>query len=96
MSGGSIDRGRDAPRDAAWTLPLEEINLGQPALFQAGAMRPYFERPTKEHPARQAAVSAFRPCWSITRHDDIMGGRHQPSGVFLRFSVRRDHHRGRA
>src|SRR5579862_6912573 len=68
MSDGSIDLGRDA----AYALPLADINPGQPSLFQADAMWPYFERLRKEDPVHYTAVSEFGPYWSITRYDDIM------------------------
>ena len=66
-----IDPGRDA-REAAWTLPLEDINPGQPALFEADAMWPCFERLRKKDPVHHTAASEFGPYRSITRYDDIM------------------------
>jgi len=71
MSDGSIDL-KDAARAAAWSLPLEEINPAQPALFQDNIFWPYFERLRAEDPVHFTAQSAFGPYWSITRYGDIM------------------------
>jgi cytochrome P450 len=71
MSDALIEITQDG-RSAAWTLPLEQINPGQPALFQADAMWPYFERLRREDPVHYTAVSEFGPYWSITRYNDIM------------------------
>ncbi len=56
----------------AWTLPLAELNPAQPALFEANAMWPYFERLRREDPVHFTAQSAFGPYWSITRYNDIL------------------------
>jgi cytochrome P450 len=71
MSDGAIDL-KDEARAAAWALPLVELNPAQPALFQANAMWPYFERLRKEDPVHYTAESMFGPYWSITRYNDIM------------------------
>ena len=71
MSDGSIDLKQQA-RAAVYALPLETLNPAQPALFQADAMWPYFERLRAEDPVHYTAESAYGPYWSITRFDDIM------------------------
>ena len=71
MDDGSISL-EDTLRAEAWTLPLADLNPGQPGLFEANAMWPYFERLRKEDPVHYTAESAFGPYWSITRYDDIM------------------------
>ena len=45
----SIDLHR-AARDAAYGMPLEEINPADPELFRTDTMWPYFERLRKEAP----------------------------------------------
>jgi cytochrome P450 len=59
-------------RENAYSLPLAEIDVAQPILFQMDAMWPYFERLRKEDPVHYCAESAFGPYWSITKFNDIM------------------------
>ena len=76
MSDGSIDLKAptlsDQTRAAVWAMPLADINPAQPALFQANAFWPYFERLRAEDPVHFTAMSAYGPYWSITRYNDIM------------------------
>lgn len=65
------DENSDA-RDAAYSLPLESLNPAQPALFQANAIFPYFERLRREDPVHFTAESEFGPYWSVTKYNDIM------------------------
>jgi cytochrome P450 len=59
-------------REDAYSLPLDRLNPAQPALFQADAIWPYFERLRKEAPVHFTAESEFGPYWSVTRYNDIM------------------------
>jgi cytochrome P450 len=59
-------------REEAYALPLEKLNPAQPALFQADAMWPYFERLRKEDPVHYTAESDFGAYWSITKFNDIV------------------------
>lgn len=59
-------------RDAAYALPLSELNPAQGILFQTDTMWPYFERLRKEDPVHFTADSEFGPYWSITKFNDIM------------------------
>jgi cytochrome P450 len=63
---------RDVARERAWSTPLDELNVADPALFQADAMWPYFERLRRDAPVHYCAESDFGPYWSITRYRDIM------------------------
>jgi cytochrome P450 len=71
MADGNFATQKDA-REAAWSLPLSELNPAQPALFQADAMWPYFERLRAEAPVHYTAESEFGPYWSISKYNDIM------------------------
>jgi cytochrome P450 len=62
----------ESARAEAYALPLDKIDVAQPALFQANAMWPYFERLRAEDPVHYCADSQFGPFWSITKYDDIM------------------------
>jgi len=61
-----------ALRERARTLPLDQIDVADPALFEADAQWPYFERLRREDPVHFAVNEAHGPYWSITRYQDIM------------------------
>ncbi|TDI91992.1 MAG: cytochrome P450 [Gammaproteobacteria bacterium] len=55
-----------------YSLPLDTLNVAQPALFQQDAHWAYFERLRKEDPVHFCAESMFGPYWSVTKFNDIM------------------------
>ena len=61
-----------AARSHAYALPIDEINVAQPALFASDTHWPYFERLRREAPVHYCAEHDFGPYWSITRYNDIM------------------------
>jgi len=71
MADGTVDIQKTA-REAAYSTPLAGLNPAQPALFQADAMWPIFERLRKEDPVHFTAESEYGPYWSITKFNDIM------------------------
>ncbi|MBX3479730.1 MAG: cytochrome P450 [Caulobacter sp.] len=71
MSDGAVDLTKPAA-ESAWDQPLETLNPAQPALFQANAFWPYFERLRKEDPVHFTPESDYGPYWSITKFNDIM------------------------
>ena len=73
MDDGSIDTKR-AAREAAYSMPIEEIDPSNPEIFRTDTWHPYFERLRKEDPVHwavspEADVGGF---WSITKYNDIM------------------------
>jgi cytochrome P450 len=54
-----------------YTLPLEEVEPAQGALFQNDAHWPYFERLRNEDPVHFSPESDFGAYWSVTRYHDI-------------------------
>ena len=63
----------DEAREAAYSMPLEEIDVGQGQLFKTDTMWPYFERLRKEAPVHYCATNEeFGPYWSVTKYNDIM------------------------
>ncbi len=58
--------------DVPWAVPLDQMNVADPALFQADAFWPYFERLRREDPVHYCADSEFGPYWSVTKYRDIM------------------------
>ncbi len=71
MSDGSVDLRQDA-RERAWSMPLEDIKVADPLLFQTDTMWPYFERLRKEAPVHYQPEHEFGPYWSVTKYNDIM------------------------
>ena len=63
---------RDEARARAYSLPLEDLNPGDPDLFLNDAHWPYFERLRAEAPVHWCKDSEFGPYWSVTRYQDIM------------------------
>ena len=53
MDDGSIDVKR-AARDAAYAMPLSEINPADPEIFRTDTWAPYFERLRAEDPLHWA------------------------------------------
>ncbi len=56
----------------AYRARLEDLDPGDPRLFQADAIWPYFERLRREAPVHYSRGGQFGPYWSITRYKDIL------------------------
>jgi cytochrome P450 len=63
--------GNDA-RQRAWSIPLEQIDPSDPALFENGSVGHYFERLRNEDPVHRTHSPVFGDFWSVTRYQDIM------------------------
>ncbi len=55
-----------------YSLPLDEIDVSNPRLYQDDVIGPYFARLREEAPVHWCARSAYGPFWSITRYQDIV------------------------
>ena len=53
-------------------IPLEQIDVSQPELFQNDTVGLYFNRLRQESPVHYCPNSRFGPYWSVTRFNDIM------------------------
>lgn len=53
-------------------IPLEQIDVSQPELFQNDTVGMYFKRLREESPVHYCPSSRYGPYWSVTRFDDIM------------------------
>ncbi|MEX0838717.1 MAG: cytochrome P450 [Parvibaculum sp.] len=63
----------DEAREHAYSIPIEEIDVGRGELFKTDTMWPYFERLRKEAPVHYCETNEeFGPYWSVTKYNDIM------------------------
>jgi cytochrome P450 len=60
------------PREAAYSTPIERIDVSNPHLYQDDTWRPYFERLRREDPVHWCANGIYGAFWSVTRYRDIM------------------------
>lgn len=67
----AVIRGTMVGRDP-YSVPLEEIDVGQPEIFQNFSMWGFFDRLRKEDPVHYCRDSEFGPYWSVTKYNDIM------------------------
>ena len=58
--------------DSVDAIPLGEINVANPYLFQNDTVGEYFTRLRREDPVHYCAESRFGPYWSVTKFNDIM------------------------
>jgi cytochrome P450 len=56
----------------ASTMPLADIDVSDPRLYEQDAWRPFFARLRQEDPVHFRADSPFGPFWSVTRFEDIV------------------------
>ena len=68
---GTLQSAEDA-RSRAYSMPLEDIHVGDPQLFFSDSHWPYFERLRNEDPVHYCRDSEFGPYWSVTKYNDIM------------------------
>jgi cytochrome P450 len=63
----------EAPSFDPHTIPLDQIDVSDPALYQQNTHWPVlFGRLRDEDPVHYCAKSEYGPFWSITRYNDIM------------------------
>ncbi len=60
------------PREDAYALPLDKIDVSQPRLYQDDIWYPYFERLRREDPVHWCENGMYGSYWSVTRYKDIM------------------------
>ena len=59
-------------RSACRAMPLDEIDVSDPALYQHDVWQPYFGRLRREDPVHWCRTSEFGPYWSVTKYKDII------------------------
>ncbi|MEC8861237.1 MAG: cytochrome P450 [Pseudomonadota bacterium] len=55
-----------------WTIPLEEIDLAHPGIWQANEFLPFMARMRRDAPVHYCPSSAVGPYWSVMKYQDIM------------------------
>lgn len=55
-----------------WTIPLDEIDLAQPGIWQANEFLPFLARLRRDDPVHYCAQSSVGAYWSVMRYQDIM------------------------
>jgi cytochrome P450 len=60
------------PREAAYSIPLDKIDVSQPRLYQEDIWEPYFERLRREDPVHWCEGGMYGSYWSVTTYRDIM------------------------
>ncbi|WP_084418304.1 cytochrome P450 [Henriciella litoralis] len=54
------------------TIPMEQIDVSRPSLFQKDTIGLFFDRLRREDPVHYCPESKVGPYWSVTKFDDIM------------------------
>ena len=50
----------------AESLPLDAIDVSNPAIYQEDVWRPYFTRLRREDPVHYCPASPYGPYWAVT------------------------------
>ena len=74
MTNASVMNASEASDHAALaeTMPLDEIDVSNPALYQEDVWQPYFRRLRREAAVHYCPASPLGPYWSVTKHKDII------------------------
>jgi len=65
-------RSQAEARAEAFSLPLDQIDVSKPRLFQEDTVLHYFERLRRDDPVHLHSNPFYGPFWSVTRYEDIM------------------------
>jgi cytochrome P450 len=60
------------PREDAWSIPLDRIDVSQPGLYQDDIWEPYFGRLRRDDPVHWCENGMYGSFWSVTKYKDIM------------------------
>ena len=59
-------------RAEAFSMPLDQIDVSRPRLFQEDTILHYFERLRRDDPVHWHSNETYGPFWSVTKYKDIM------------------------
>jgi hypothetical protein len=68
---GTIKRVEQA-RERAYSIPLEQFDVGHPDLFRDYTFWPCFKRLRKEEPVHYCPNGMFGLYWSVTKYTETM------------------------
>ena len=60
------------PTSDAWSMPLDQIDVSDPKLYQEDVYYPYFERLRREDPVHYRENGMYGSFWSVTKFKEIM------------------------
>ena len=66
------------PASDAYAIPLDQIDVSNPRLFQDDIYHPYFERLRREDPVHYRRDGMYGSFWSVTKFKDIMAVETRP------------------
>jgi cytochrome P450 len=72
MTAPEIPYSFDQVKQDPYALPLEDIDVANPYLFEQDVMWTWFKRLRDEAPVHYCQSSEMGPYWSVTRYEDIM------------------------
>jgi cytochrome P450 len=61
-----------APHHDVYSLPLDDIDVSDPQIYQDDTWYSYFERLRREAPVHWCRESRYGPYWSVSKYRDIM------------------------
>ena len=56
------------PREHAYAIPLDKIDVSDPMLYYDDVWRPYFARLRREDPVHYTPDSPYGPYWAVTNY----------------------------
>ena len=60
------------PADDPWSLPIEAIDVSDPALYQTDTWQPWFARLRRDAPVHWQPNGMYGAFWSITKYADVL------------------------
>ena len=71
-----------------WTIPLDQLDVADPQLFQDDVWPDWFARLRRDDPVHFHEESRFGPFWSVTKFADIMTVEAAPAVIVWLLAVR--------
>jgi len=72
QAGGRIPMNAEQAREAAYSMPLDQVDLSDANLFASDTVWPYLERLRREAPVHYRKDGLHGSFWSVTKYNDIM------------------------
>ena len=72
-------------------IPLDEIDVSDPKLYQQDVWPPYFRRLRRDAPVHYCKDSPLGPFWSVTKYKDIVDAEVESQDALVELRARRHH-----